>query len=100
MGDEGRSPFRYRADVLEELWRHGVQPTERTPPALVREFVRDLYRYEIRRLRARLLRKEFPKRNMPDASWSCVGITVSSPCTPSSGRSHRDRINASAAGGQ
>jgi len=57
--DEG--PFRYRADVLEQLWRHGVQPAERTRPDLVHEFVSDLYRHELRRLRDRLLRKEFPK---------------------------------------
>jgi hypothetical protein len=54
--------FRYRADVIEALWAHGAHPTERTPPALVHEFVSDLYRYEIRRLRSRLLQKAFPKR--------------------------------------
>ena len=59
MSDEGG--FCYRADVLDELWRHGVQPTERTRPDLVHEFVSDLYRYELRRLRDRLLRKKFPK---------------------------------------
>ena len=53
--------FRYRADVLEELWRYGVQPTNRTPPDLVHEFVSDLYRHEIRRLRERLLSREFPR---------------------------------------
>ncbi len=37
-------------------------PTPGTRPELVHEFVSDLYRYEIRRLRARLLRKEFPLR--------------------------------------
>ena len=55
------SEFRYRAEVLEQLWRHGVQPTGRTRPELVHDFVGDLYRYELRRLRDRLLRKEFPK---------------------------------------
>ena len=54
-------PFRYRADVLERLWVHGVQPTQRTPPGRVRDYVRDLYKYEIRRLRERYLRREFPK---------------------------------------
>jgi hypothetical protein len=54
-------PYHYRADVLEQLWRHGVQPTERTQPSVVHEFVSDLYRHELRRLRDRLLRKEFPK---------------------------------------
>jgi hypothetical protein len=43
------------------LWGHGVQPTDRTPPERVHEFVSDLYRYELRRLRDRLVRKEFPK---------------------------------------
>ena len=61
-------PFRYRADVLARLWIHGVQPTERTPPELVRNFVRDLYKYEIRRLRERYLRREFPKAEY----WSRV----------------------------
>ena len=54
-------PFRYRAAVLQELWKHGVSPTERTPPALAHEFVSDLYRWELRRLRDRLIRGEFPK---------------------------------------
>jgi hypothetical protein len=59
MGDAER--FRYRADVLAQLLRHGVRPTDRTPPRLVRNFVRDLYKYEIRCLRDRYLRRDFPK---------------------------------------
>jgi hypothetical protein len=57
-----RAEFRYREDVLEALWRYGVHPTTHTPPALVHEYVSDLYRFEIRRLRSRLLRQEFPRR--------------------------------------
>ena len=53
--------YQYRADILERLWVHGVQPTDRTDPELVRGYVRDLYKYEIRLLRERYLRKEFPK---------------------------------------
>ena len=53
--------FVYRAAVLDQLWHHGVQPNERTRPELVHDFVGDLYRYELRRLRDRLLKKEFPK---------------------------------------
>ena len=53
--------YRYRAAVLEQLWHHGVQPTSSTPPDLVHEFVSDLYRFELRRLRDRLVRKEIPK---------------------------------------
>jgi hypothetical protein len=53
--------YRYRCDVLEKLEVHGIRPHSGSPPELVREFVNDLYRYEIRRLRERLLRGEFPK---------------------------------------
>ena len=61
MGDLVAGRFRYRADVLRELSRHGVHPTDRTSPTLVREFVLDLYKWEIRKLRGRLLQNEFPK---------------------------------------
>lgn len=47
--------YQYRPDVLAELWRHGVQPNDGTPPALVRGYVNDLYRYELRKLRDRVL---------------------------------------------
>lgn len=54
-------PYRYRQDVLDAVWRHGIVPTARTAPELARGFVRDLYKYEIRRLRERYLRREFSK---------------------------------------
>lgn len=54
-------PVRYRADVLAQLLVHGVRPKGDTRPELVRDFVRDLYKYEIRCLRERYLRKDFPK---------------------------------------
>jgi hypothetical protein len=60
--------FRYRADVLRALERHGVRPTSETSPQLVRDYVRDLYKYEIRRLRERYLRQEFSK----DEYWHRV----------------------------
>lgn len=53
--------YRYRAVVLEQLWHHGVQPTPSTRPELVHEFISDLYRFELRRMRDRLVRKEIPK---------------------------------------
>jgi len=52
---------RYRPDVLEALGTHGLRPQPQTPPEVARAFVNDLYRYEIRRLRDRLRRGEFPK---------------------------------------
>jgi hypothetical protein len=60
--------FRYRADVLRELKRHGVVPTSHTPPQVVRDYVRDLYKWEIRRLRARYLQREFSKQDY----WNLV----------------------------
>ena len=54
--------FQYRPDILEALAVHGVRPKTTTPPELVHEFVSDLYRYEIRRLRDRLLADDFPKK--------------------------------------
>ena len=56
-----RATFTYRDDVLVELWRYGVRPTAHTPPELVRSFINDLYRHELRRLRESLRKKEFPK---------------------------------------
>ena len=58
--------YRFRADVLEELLKHGVRPRSSTRPELVHEFVSDLYRYEIRRLRSRLVRGEIPKAGYYD----------------------------------
>jgi hypothetical protein len=54
--------YSYRPDVLQHLLRHGVRPTPNTSPQLVRDFVRDLYKYEIRALRERYMRNEFAKR--------------------------------------
>jgi hypothetical protein len=58
--------YRYRREVLEALWRHGVQPTPNTRPELVHEFVSDLYRFELRRLRDRLVRREIQKQGYAD----------------------------------
>ena len=53
--------FRYHTAILEELASHGIRPTPETDPAFVREYLSDLYRYEIRQLKARLLQQEFPR---------------------------------------
>ena len=53
--------YAYRPDVLRDLARHGVRPLPHTPPGRVREYVRELYKFEIRRLRERMIRREFPK---------------------------------------
>jgi hypothetical protein len=56
-------PLKYRDTVLAELARHGVLPRDETPPEFIHEFINDLYRYEIRRLRARLLAGEIAKKD-------------------------------------
>ncbi len=58
--------FTYRPGVLRELAKHGVSPTSQTDPQLVRDYVRDLYKYEIRRLKERMLREEFPRAEYSD----------------------------------
>jgi len=57
-----RPVYKYRDDVLAELWKYGVRPTEYTPPELVRGFINELYKFELRKLRDRYVRGEFPKR--------------------------------------
>lgn len=58
--------YRYRPEILEALARHGVCPTSSTPPALVHEYLSDLYRFELRRLRDRLVRGHIPKHGYFD----------------------------------
>jgi hypothetical protein len=53
--------YRYKPDVLEQLAAHGIRPTPATPPERVHEFVNDLYRYELRRLRDRLRMRDIAK---------------------------------------
>lgn len=47
--------WRYPEELAEALLGFGLQPTAHTPPSLVRDALNDLYRYEIRQLRQRLL---------------------------------------------
>ena len=51
----------YKPFVLESLGHHGLIPKPTTTPALLRGFLNDLYRYELRQLRDRYLRREFAK---------------------------------------
>ena len=55
------SVYFYKPEVLEELARHGLVPKPDTHPQQLRDAVRDLYKYEIRRLKGRLLAREFHK---------------------------------------
>lgn len=47
--------FEYAPEARQALAGHGLVPAADTPPPMVREALSDLYRYEIRRLRSRLL---------------------------------------------
>ena len=58
--------YSYRPEVLEQLAQHGVQPRPTTAPELVHEFVTDLYRFELRRLRSRLTTRQIPKTGYYD----------------------------------
>lgn len=51
----------YPPELLDAILRFGLAPTPATPPRFVRDQLSDLYRYEIRRLRGRLLAGEFPR---------------------------------------
>jgi hypothetical protein len=55
--------FTYHEHVLDALAAHGLVPTPETSPQRLRDALRDLYNYDIRRLRDRLLAGEFPKRD-------------------------------------
>lgn len=52
--------------VLDALAGHGLKPLAGTSVDLLRAQVNDLYRYEIRRLRGRLLAGEIPKAAYAD----------------------------------
>jgi hypothetical protein len=55
--------FTYHQQVLDTLATHGLIPTPQTSPERLRDALRDLYKYEIRCLRDRLIAGEFPKRD-------------------------------------
>lgn len=53
----------YHPQVLDELARHGLKPLPTTSPQQLRDAVRDLYKYEIKRLRSELLARRILKRD-------------------------------------
>jgi hypothetical protein len=46
--------FRYPEELLAALGAFGLAPRATTPPAVVRDALNDLYRFELRRMRDRL----------------------------------------------
>ncbi len=53
-----------RDEVLSELAHHGVAPKLDTSPELIRAFLNDLYRFELQRLRDRVLRGELARSEL------------------------------------
>jgi hypothetical protein len=88
-----KPPYRYDPRVLAALGGHGLVPRPDTPPDRLRDAVRDLYRYEIRRLRLSLLagriakgdyadhvvalRRKYPLLSLPIEQWFAEGRSVS-----------------------
>jgi hypothetical protein len=76
----------YHPRVLDELARHGLRPLPSTAPGPLRDAVRDLYKYEIRKLRSEVLagrirrpdyaghiielRKRYRLLSVPTALWT------------------------------
>ena len=72
--------------MLDELARHGLRPLPGTTPGVLRDAVRDLYKYEIRLLRNAVLagrldkkalagqvvelRKRYPLLSLPLERWT------------------------------
>ena len=61
MYTEVMRTYIYHPEVLEALARHGLVPAPSTSPQQLRDAVRDLYKYEIKRLRADLLASRIRK---------------------------------------
>lgn len=66
MNYDAAVAYRYTPEVLEELAGHGLVPAPHTPPAILRDALRDLYKYEIKVLKARLLAGAFPRPEYAD----------------------------------
>ena len=58
--------YNYEPRILDALAGHGLVPRPETSPQQLRDAVRDLYRYEIRRLRLSLLAGQIAKRDYAD----------------------------------
>ena len=59
-------PYEYAPEALEVLGGHGLRPGPDTAPGVVRDALSDLYRYEIRRLKRRLLAGDIPREGYSD----------------------------------
>lgn len=58
--------WNYPEEFLDALATLGLAPTAGTPPAIVRDALNDLYRYELRRMRDALRLGQIPKADHLD----------------------------------
>ena len=93
-----RETYHYDARILSALADHGLQPLPTTSPETLRDAVRDLYLYEIRRLRGRLiagaiakpdyaghvieLRWRYPILSVPLPQWTTTAPAPRPPSEP------------------
>ena len=56
--------IRYKPHVLEALAGHGLRPAADTPASRLRNYIHDVYLFEIRALRDRCKAGEFPRREL------------------------------------
>jgi hypothetical protein len=63
--------YDYHPEMLDALAGHGLRPSRETSPGMARDAVRELYKYEIRRLRSELLAGRIPK---PDYAGHVIAL--------------------------
>jgi hypothetical protein len=66
VGADREGPWKYPPELLEVLASFGLAPRGDSEPAMVRDALSDLYRYELRRLRDRLLAHQLVKGDYVD----------------------------------
>ncbi len=59
--EQSGGPWIYPADLADALTTFGLAPTAATPPVVVRDQLNDLYRFQLRRMRDRLIAGEIPR---------------------------------------
>jgi hypothetical protein len=85
-----KGPWTYPPELVDALAGFGLAPRTTTPPAVVREALNDLYRFELRRLRERLragrvekpdyldrvvaLRKQYWPLTLPLPAWEKICV--------------------------
>ncbi|HEX5474401.1 MAG TPA: hypothetical protein VFX12_07055 [Vicinamibacterales bacterium] len=63
--------YQYPPEILNALAGHGLCPSPDTPPQFLRDTVRDLYKYEIKRLRRAFLAGRIRK---PDYAGHVIAL--------------------------